>query len=98
MRNRFNALLAATTFAIGLTGAATVFAQDQQTPAQPPAKEQAAPGMMQGEGMMGQQGEGMMPMMKMMTQMSEMMESCNKMMQSKTQPQDQGTAPQKQGG
>jgi hypothetical protein len=48
-------------------------------------------------GMMhGQQGDGMMPMMKMMTQMSEMMENCNKMMQSKAQ--DQGTAPQKQGG
>ena len=96
MRNRFNALLAATTFAIGLTGAATVYAQGQQTPTQPPAvKEQAAPGMMQGHDMMGQQGDGMM---KMMTQMNDMMESCNKMMQSKATPQDQGTAPQKQGG
>jgi len=95
MRNRFNALLGAATFAIGLTGATTVFAQAEKTPAQPPAaKEQAAPGMMEGQGMMGQQGDGMM---KMMTQMSEMMDSCNKMMQAKATPQDQGTTPQKQG-
>ncbi len=98
MRNRFNAVLAASAFAISVTGAATVFAQDQKTPAQPPAAEQAAPGMMQGHGMMGQQGEGMMPMMKMMTQMSEMMENCSKMMQSKALPRDHGTTPQKQGG
>jgi len=88
MRNRINALLAVTALAIGLTGAVPVFAQAQQTPAQSPAaKEQAAPGMMQGEGMM-----------PMMAQMSEMMESCNKMMQAKAAPQDQGAAPQKQGG
>lgn len=100
MRNRFNAVLAAATLAIGLTGAASVFAQQgQQTPAQPPAGGQAAPGMMQGQGMMGQQGDGMMPMMNMMTQMSQMMETCNKMMQqAMTPPQGQGTAPQKQGG
>ncbi|WP_225769696.1 hypothetical protein [Inquilinus sp. Marseille-Q2685] len=100
MRNRFNVMLAATAFAIGLTGAAAVFAQQaQQTPAQPPAAGPATPGMMQGQGMMGQQGEGMMPMMNMMTQMSQMMETCNKMMQqAMTPPQGQGAAPQKQGG
>jgi hypothetical protein len=51
--------------------------------------------MMQGEGMMGHQGDGMM---KMMMQMSEMMENCNKMMQTKAQQPDQGAVPQKQGG
>jgi len=90
MRNRINALLAATTLAIGPTGAATVFAQGQQAPAQPPATPDQPM-----EGMMGQQGQGMKPMM---AQMSEMMESCNKMMQAKAAPQDQGAAPRKQGG
>ncbi|WP_051247800.1 hypothetical protein [Inquilinus limosus] len=92
MRNRFHALLGVATLAIGLTAAASVFAQGQQAPAQPPA----APDHPMGGMMQGQQGDGMMPMMKMMTQMSEMMENCNKMMQSKVQ--DQGMAPQKQGG
>ena len=77
MRDTFKALLAAAALIAGLTAATTVFAQGQ-----PAAKEQAAPGMMQGQGMMGQQGDGMM---KMMTRMSEMMETCTKMMQAKAQ-------------
>jgi hypothetical protein len=98
MRNHLSTLLVATAFVAGLTG--TVFAQgQQQAPAQPPTTpDQPMGDMIQGQGMMGQQGDGMMPMMKMMTQMSEMMENCNKMMQSKAQPEEQGTAPQKRGG
>jgi hypothetical protein len=81
--------LAATALVIGLGG--TVFAQQgQQIPAQPPAtSDQPTGGMMEGHGMMGQRGDGMMPMMG---QMRQMMETCNKMMQQAM------TAPQKQGG
>ncbi|MGF6227512.1 uncharacterized protein HemX [Inquilinus ginsengisoli] len=96
MRDTFKALVAAAALVAGLTAATTVFGQEQKTPTQPPAAhDQAEPGMMQGEGMMGHQGDGMM---KMMTQMSEMMENCNKMMQTKAQQSDQGAVPQKQGG
>ena len=110
MRKTSRTLLTAAALITSLIGATAVFAQDQQTPAQPPAAhEQNMPAMKQGEGMgmgmMGEHGKGtmgqgddMMPMAKMMTQMSEMMENCNKMMQAKAQQPDQGAAPQKQGG
>ena len=72
---------AAAVFAAGLA-AAPVHAQD--------STESGSGAMMEGEGMMAQDGTngmmgdqgGMTGMMNMMTQMNEMMMTCNKMMQA----------------
>jgi hypothetical protein len=88
MRNTLKAVLTAAALVTGLAAATTVFAEGQPNPAGlPAATEPAAPGMMQGDGMM-----------KMMTRMSEMMESCNKMMQAKAQQPDHVTEPGRHGG
>jgi hypothetical protein len=91
---------AAAAFAAGLA-AAPLHAQD--------STESGSGAMMEGGGMMGQDGAGGMMgqenagMMNMMTQMNEMMTTCNKMMQAmmdgsgKDMPGSQDATPEKDG-
>jgi hypothetical protein len=78
MRNVVKMLVVALT----VLGAVPVAAADDT---QAPASATRQPGMMQGQGMMGQDGmPGMMGMMRMMQQMGPMMERCAAMMAAMT--------------